>query len=251
MSGRDAKAGRDPLIGSERQPVTFDYHLQFEDGVARDFHIRLDPVTLALQSPEAASLPEWTALGFCRCPNCTLDASMHSHCPVAASMVDVVEGFKDCLSYRTVDVTVTTAQRQYFLRTSLQNALSSMTGIYMTTSGCPVMDRMRPMVESHLPFASQEETTYRTVTMYLFAQFAMARRNQPADWTLHRLMTYLREVGRVNTAFCERLNQVPQKGDANVNALAILDSLASLTGISIEGGRLDHWEALLLRYWGR
>ena len=249
MSESLAKATPRQPSGGKRPPIIFDYHLKFDDGGTKDFRIRLDPVTLQLLAPQTASHPAWTAIGFARCPNCTLDASTHPHCPVAVAMVDVVDGFKDSLSYHSVDVTVTTAQRQYSLRTSLQSALSSITGIYMTTAGCPIMDRMRPMVESHLPFASQEETIYRTVSMYLFAQFALARNNQQPDWTLDRLMAYLVEVGVVNTAFCGRLNQVPHLGDANVNALAILDSLASLTAITIEGGRLEKWEALMLRHW--
>jgi hypothetical protein len=195
-------------------------------------------------------LPDWAALDFHRCPNCSLDSSKHAHCPVAVSMVELVDCFKDCVSHDAVEVTVRTAQRGYFMRTSVQNALSSITGIYMTTAGCPIMDRLRPMVETHLPFATQEETTYRTVSMYLFAQFALERHQKDADWGMSRLMEFLREVGKVNVAFCERLKAIPHNGDAHVNALTILDSLASLTSIRIEGGQLEHWESLLLRQWG-
>jgi hypothetical protein len=250
MSRRSLRSANGDLQAEEMTPVEFDYRLKFDDGTERTFLIQLDPQTLAILRPEPGPLPEWTDLQFCQCSNCTLDPAVHPQCPVAASMVDLVDCFKDCVSHEAVEVTVQTAQRGYFLRTSVQNALSSITGIYMTTAGCPIMDRLRPMVETHLPFATQEETTYRTVSMYLFAQFALERHEQKADWGMSRLMEFLREVGKVNMAFCERLNSIPHRGDAHVNALTILDSLASLTSIRIEGGRLEHWETLLLRQWG-
>jgi hypothetical protein len=237
-------------LAVEGNTITFDYHMRFQDGTEASFLIRLDPETLGIIHPEVFSPPEWTKLDFCRCPQCALDPAEHDRCPVAVSMAGLVDRFKDALSYRQVHVTVRTANRDYSNATTLQNALSSIAGILMTTSGCPILDRMRPMVATHLPFATPEETTYRTVSMYMFAQFTLNRYNLVPDWTLGHLIAYLKEVGEVNVAFCERLKAVPHKGDANVNALAILNSLASLTGITIEDMRLNRWETLFLRHWG-
>jgi hypothetical protein len=225
------------------------YDLRFGDREGRSFLVRLDPDSLENADPIPADAPEWTRLDFHRCPVCPLDAAKQERCPVAVRMVDLVDYFKDFVSHVEVDATVRCPDREYFRRTTVQHALSSLAGVYMVTSGCPVLDRMRPMVETHMPFATRQETMYRTITMYLFAQSTLLRHGFAADWTLGGLMTYLYEVGEVNNAFCERLAGVPQKGDATLNALAILDSLAALTGISIGGGRLAHWDVMFLRHW--
>ncbi len=61
-------------------------------------------------------------------------------------------------------------------------------GIYMVTSGCPVMGKLKPMVKFHLPFASGEETSYRMVTMYLLAQFFKYKNGKEPDWDLKNLV---------------------------------------------------------------
>jgi hypothetical protein len=230
-------------------PLPFTYRLRFEDGSERVFRVLLDRQTLALRTWPERDPPEWTALDFHRCPGCRLDDATHAHCPVAVALSDVVEAFKDSVSWIPVDVTVECEQRTYQRRTTLQSALSALTGILMPTAGCPVLDRMRPMVETHLPFANQPETTYRFISMFLFAQFSRRRSGEHPDWTLEGLKAYLREVALVNTSFSERLNRIPHKGDANVNAVAILDSLAALTGIRIENGDLSHWVRLFMQHW--
>ena len=54
--------------------------------------------------------------------------------------------------------------------TSAQQAMSSVLGLIMATSGCPWTDRLRPMARFHLPFASEAETLYRSVGMFLLAR---------------------------------------------------------------------------------
>ena len=57
---------------------------------------------------------------------------------------------------------------QFFL---VQMGVSSLLGVIMTTSGCPIMAQLKPMVRFHLPFASLEETIFRMVSMHLVAQY--------------------------------------------------------------------------------
>lgn len=71
-------------------------------------------------------------------------------CPIAARVVDLVESFRDSVSYEEVTVTVETAERSFRSRTSLQKGLSGILGIYMVSSGCPVVNKLRPMVATHL-----------------------------------------------------------------------------------------------------
>ncbi len=54
--------------------------------------------------------------------------------------------------------------------TTAQQAMSSVLGLIMATAGCPWTDRLRPMARFHLPFASEAETVYRSVCMFLLAR---------------------------------------------------------------------------------
>lgn len=60
-----------------------------------------------------------------------------------------------------------TEERTYSKDTLLQQGLASLLGIVMTTSGCPVLEPLKPMVRFHLPFATLTETVYRMVSMCL------------------------------------------------------------------------------------
>ncbi|NOZ00884.1 MAG: hypothetical protein GXP54_03220 [Deltaproteobacteria bacterium] len=232
--------------------ISFEYLIEFSKDRSHRFRIDLDPDTLELRtSHKGGHLPEWTTLGFGKCRVCPLEETSHTHCPVAVSMVELVDFFKDFVSHWKADVTVSTGDRQYRKRTTVQTLLSSMVGIYMVTSGCPVLDRLRPMVETHLPFSSPQDTVYRTVSMYLFAQYALNKHGLQPDWTLEGLVDFYHDVTEVNSGFCQRLNAIPHEGDANINALAILNSMALITRMSVEEDRLAHWESLFLRHWGR
>ena len=85
-------------------------------------------------------------------------------------MAPAVESLKELVSFDTVGVTVTQAERTVHAETSAQQALSSVLGLIMATSGCPWTDRLRPMARFHLPFASEAETVYRSVCMFLLAR---------------------------------------------------------------------------------
>jgi len=93
----------------------------------------------------------------------------------------------------------------------------------MVTSNCPVMDRLRPNVRFHLPFASEEETIYRAISMYLTAQYFRLRNGEEPDWALKKLAEVYRGVSEVNKGMTERLADASTK-DANVNAVIHLSS---------------------------
>jgi hypothetical protein len=152
------------------------------------------------------------------------------------------------MSYDEVDVRIGTDERSYLKRTNMAEAISSLLGIYMVTSGCPVMDKLRPMVRFHLPLASLEETTFRAIAMYLVAQYFVARRGGKADWELQDLPDIYREVQTVNRSFMERLQQTMGDADANPNALVRLDTFASMIVLSLDMDRLDSLEALFEPY---
>ncbi len=215
-------------------PIRIAYRFEFRDGPSREFALTLDHESLRLLVEPRAHYPEWTALSYKQCPNCPLDEARHPRCPVAANLVDVVETFKDARSYDEVDVAVAVQERRYLKRASVQQALSALIGVLTVTSGCPVLDKLRPMVETHLPFMSPEESTYRMISMYLLAQYLRARTGRQPDWDLGRLVELLEECRRSNAALVGRL-QTLGINDASLNALAMLNTMGEITTLSIEG----------------
>ena len=117
----------------------------------------------------------------------------------------------------------------------------------MVTSGCPVLDMLRPMVRFHLPFATPTETTYRAVAMYLMAQFFLHRNGQKPDWELDDLVRVYGEVQAVNQGFSQRLREISSE-DASSNALNILDCFASFIVLSIDEDMLSNFESLFTAY---
>jgi len=161
------------------------------------------------------------------------------------NLAAVVETFKDAVSFESTTVKVETAERVYEKRTTLQKGLSSIIGIYMVTSDCPVMDPLRPMVRFHLPFASVDETIYRAVAMYLVAQYFRMRNGKTPDWELARLADIYRDVATVNAGMIDRLRHASTE-DASVNALAILSTQGGMVPVYVED-RLADMEHLFRR----
>jgi hypothetical protein len=117
----------------------------------------------------------------------------------------------------------------------------------MVTSGCPIMDKLRPMVRFHLPFSNAAETTYRVISMYLMAQYFRNRKGVEADWKLGGLVKLYEDIHLVNTHFLERLNQI-ETLDASANALIILDCFANQIQMSIGENDLGEFETLFTPY---
>ena len=200
--------------------LRFAYTFRLPDGTQRRFDVRLDADSLMALPTDDAPTAAWTKLAYFQCANCPLGDDVE-RCPVAVNLAAVVETFKDAVSFESTTVTVETAERVYEKTTTLQKGLSSIIGIYMVTSNCPVMDRLRPMVRFHLPFASVDETIYRAVAMYLVAQYFRMRSGRRPDWQLEHLADIYAEVAKVNAGMMERLRHATTE-DANVNALTIL-----------------------------
>jgi hypothetical protein len=213
--------------------IVIEYKYTFKSGVLKKFTMALDKATLALQLAKRPDPPLWTLLGHKKCENCTLVEKDKLYCPVALNFADIAEQFKDIVSHEKVDVVVTTEERVYSKETTIQQGLSPLVGIIMTTSGCPIMDHLKPMVRFHLPFASLEETIFRMASMYLMAQYFQKQDNGTPPWTLEGLTKVYVEVGIVNRDFALRLRDAAKK-DANVNALVNLDCFAQMVPLAAD-----------------
>lgn len=209
------------------------YTFTFDNDDIKRFAITLDKKDLTFASDREDEPALWAKLGLNQCKLCTIKADKKTYCPVAANLSDVVEEFKDVLSYENVHVTVTTKERTYSKKTSIQEGLSSLIGIIMVTSGCSVMEKLKPMVRYHLPFASLEETVFRMVSMYLLSQYFKKMDGHLADWDMEGLKKIYEAVGSVNRDFAERLSVAANK-DANVNALVNLDCFATAIPMTAE-----------------
>ena len=210
----------------------FSYTFQFTNGTKQGFEVRLDAKTLQLLPPRDGPKPAWTKLKYFQCENCPLGDDVE-YCPVAVNFAALVETFKDSISFEDTTVRVRTAERTYEKQVPLQKGLSSIIGIYMVTSNCPVLDMLRPNVRFHLPFASMNETIYRAVSMYLMAQYFSMRKGKEPDWELKRLGEMYQAVEQVNRGMSERLRQASTE-DANANAVIILSTQGGMVSTYME-----------------
>jgi len=227
------------------ETIRFLYKFQFPDGTDKDFEVCLNAETLELVTKKDAPKPAWTKLKYFQCENCPL-ADDVEYCPVAVNLATLVESFKDSSSFEITSVRVQTAERTYEKQVPLQKGLSSIIGIYMVTSNCPVMDSLRPMVRFHMPFASMDETVYRTVSMYLTAQFLRMRRGETPDWELKNLVEIYNTVAPVNRGMTKRLRHASNE-DANVNAVIILATHGTMVPNYIESN-LAELERIFTKY---
>jgi len=232
---------------TEEITLTYHYTFLFPDGRKKEFRVGLDPQTLSLKRHSNQTPPRWARLENHKCSVCPFDEKTHPYCPVAVSLEELIDFFKDSISYEEVDVIIETPARTYTKKTSLQKGVSSLLGIYMVTTGCTVMERLKPMVRFHLPFATPEETIYRVVSMYLLSQYFKYRKGMKPDWHMQHLVKIYNDIKVVNQAFFGRLNAL-QLQDASLNALAILHNFANYVTFSIDENMLHKIELLFDAY---
>ncbi|MCP4648524.1 MAG: hypothetical protein GY853_00400 [PVC group bacterium] len=229
-------------------PKTTDlrYSFTFADGTKKEFVVKLDNETMHLVHDQEQLTPDWARLEGFSCPHCTLDES-HEYCPVAVNILELVDFFKDAVSCDEIDLLIETENRSYLKHTSMQVGVSSLLGIYMATSGCPVFETLKPMVRYHLPFARPEETMYRTITMYLLAQYFLQRQGKESDWELKKLPKVFTDIFKANQNICANLRKVI-KEDAVLNALVKLSSAIEFTAFKLDMNILSEIEHYFSAY---
>ena len=235
---------------NDNQAPTFHYRFKLSNGTVRDFEIRLDPKTNnVVARPPDEPLPEWTRLSYHQCSNCPLKESESPRCPVAVNLVDVMEAFNDCLSYDVAEVEIFAAvQMQKWGKTvTLAEGIRSIMGLYMAASACPILDRLKPLARTHLPFATWDESAFRVLGTYLLAQHFIAVKGGQPDWEMRHLVAFYQQVKLVNRAFIQRLRAFC-KQDAPLNAIAELDNLADMTSLLIREESLDSLQQSLTNY---
>ncbi len=219
------------------RPIRYVYKFKFDDGAEKVFDILLDEETLELLGSDSEPKPAWTKLKYSQCENCPLPDSVE-YCPVAVNLSKLVDSFFASASYEAALVTVESPQRTYVKKTTLQKGLSAIIGIYMSTSNCPIMDKLRPMTRFHLPFANSIETFFRSISSYLTAQFLLMTKGNEPDWEMKGLREIYKSVNIVNKGMSQRLLNAT-KTDANVNAVVILHSFGDGISYVLDSGLVD------------
>jgi hypothetical protein len=217
----------------KRSAFTYNYNFQFEDGSTIEYPIALDPETLSLIPDEfSRELFDWTRLEHHQCSNCPLTPDSHPHCPIAVNIMELVETFKSVFSYHDCTVICKTAERSYLKETSVMEGLSAIFGVIMATSDCPRMEFLKPMARFHLPFSTIEETTVRTVSMFLLAHYFKHKDEPNIKMDFKALEEHYAQVEQVNAGMLKRINSVGSE-DADKNAIITLHSLSQFLSMEI------------------
>ena len=213
-----------------------EYTFTLNDGSIQKFKVDLDR---QFDPKENTKLhPYWVTLDFNQCTNCPLKLVKSPFCPVAIDIEDIAVKFRKVLSSDKVLVEVESKERKYSKHCDVQTGLRSLLGLVMATSACPILSNLRPLAYYHLPFASQEETLFRTVSAYLLRQYLLFREGKIEALDLKGLDQLYKDLLVVNRSFKTRMEAISVK-DANMNALVSLFSLSMGVAYSLEDDLKD------------
>lgn len=222
--------------------ISYLYRIEYDDGTVQTFDIRLDARTLD-NTLAYGPPPDWARRGVFGCTNPSCPLKPDAMCPFARTVHYLLTLFNNVRSTQMAEVSVRTQHRTTTKRVALQAVVGSLAGILMSTCGCPVLARFKPMVRFHLPFASLEETEYRAFTLYALAQLLRGRRHLVRDDGLDGLRRFYDEVQAINRLAACKISAL-QKMDATINGLIILDTFASSVTFSLDEDNLDHMETI-------
>lgn len=218
---------------SDSSRWSFLYQMVFADGNTLEFPIYLDKASNNFIPRSETEIPGWAALDYQQCSNCPLSKTDVPTCPVAVNLVPLLELCGSLASYDRVHLNLVTAERTVTGDTSLQRVLSSILGLIIATSPCPHTEYLKPMARFHLPLASEDETVYRTTSMYLLAQYFLYKDGKEYSLELDKLKQIYNELKIINRALARRLKAASSE-DAAVNAIILLDLLSQSVTWSIE-----------------
>lgn len=208
------------------------YAFRFENGKTEHFDIPLDSQTLILLWPREENLPAWTKLEYRQCLCCTLTKENELYCPVAENLSRVVFRFKRILSYEKCTVRCQTNERTYVKKTSVMEGLSSIMGVVMATSRCPIMELFRPMARFHLPFSTPEETLVRSTSFYMLRQYFEFKSHHHADLDLRKLKAHCEKLQVLNEGLLARIKALREE-DTDKNALLVFHSMSQILSMEI------------------
>ncbi len=208
----------------------------------KEFSVYLRKSDLSIINQPGEELEtDWALLENFACPHCPLDKSTHKYCPVAQNLYKVIKEFGSFNSYEMADVEVETVSRKFQKQTALQSGISSLIGILMPSSGCPVLGKLKPMLYTHLPFASLDETQTRVFSLYLLSQYIRFKKGFEPDWEMNKLIDIYDQISILNKNVSRQIVQLEEK-DAGINGLIILNNFAEYVTFTINEKLVDEIE---------
>jgi len=204
---------------------TITYEFTLTDNSLEIFNLNFDAETVELIIDHQVPPPPWTDLEHNQCPHCPLTSETHPHCPVALNLNTAISRFDHLMSFDRVLVNVINTERQVAHHTSAQEGISSLMGLLIAGSSCPLTHFFKPMARFHLPFANKEETLWRAAATFLLARYFTEGGLRPSDVNLDGLITIYDDVARLNDYMVERVRSATSR-DSAVNALVHLDVFA-------------------------
>lgn len=216
----------------DHDPYKIVYKFSLNNGQKKFFNILLNPETISIIQHQSEPLPDWAKLEYHQCECCPLETLGNPYCPVAVNISNIVEEFKDSVSYDECLVTCSTPERTYLKKTSIMEGISSILGIIMATSNCPIMDLFKPMARFHLPFSTSDETTVRSASMFLLRQYLEYGNDNADNINLNKLEQHYNKVNKVNVGIFKRISSLGSK-DADKNAIIMLHSLSQIFSLEI------------------
>ncbi len=211
----------------------FKYHIRLEDGQSTRFNITLDLNTLTMMPTLPEPYPSWTRLDYNQCECCPISPKKTKYCPIAVNITELVDRFKDILSHKNCLVVCETMDRTYSKKTSAMEGLTSVFGIVMATSNCPVMDFLKPMARFHLPFSSVEETTARSTSFFLLGQYFEYKKGRVDSFDFDKLEKRYARVQLVNEGLLSRIRSLGNQ-DADKNAIITLHSISQFLSMEMD-----------------
>lgn len=207
----------------------YTYHFKDKDDGDLTYEVAVDGETFQLIEDADEGLPSWTDLKYQQCEHCPLKADEHPSCPVAKNVHKLISTFESTKSIEVCEVLVEVPERVYSKHTDIQTGLGSLFGLIMASSACPSLEFLRPMARFHLPFATMKETIFRSmgnilIKFYLDGDISKQEVNAT-------LMAKYAEVNNVNNFLIKRIEHLinrKEAGDADQNAIVVLDTLAVL-----------------------
>ncbi|HAH08244.1 MAG TPA: hypothetical protein DCM05_17250 [Elusimicrobia bacterium] len=227
--------------------MEFKYRFTFPDKSEHVVDIVLEDDTLSLQLKPRKDPPEWTKLGYHQCEGCLLKEKEHPHCPAALVLLEMVLRFKDCNASQLVDIEIHTERHTYCRRGPLSLGMSSLVAVCLPACGCPVLDKIRPMVFTHLPFASLQQNLHRQLANYMLAQYFRSRRGLEPDWEMKGMVALSEDIHTVNRNLCQRISSACPK-DATVNSVVHLDCFAGNASLALKRKGLAQIERCFAAY---
>jgi len=207
------------------------YRFTLENGAIHQFQV--DRNRSYTRVEDTAENAPWTKLDFNQCQNCPLSPNSCRHCPAAVDMQQIASQFAAIQSYTKARIEVVTPERTYVKDSDVQTGLRSLLGLVMATSGCPILSQFRGLAQSHVPFATMEETLFRTVGAYLLKQYFVYKSGGRPDLEMRGLENFYQEIQSVNQCLNTRLVSASEN-DANLNAIVSLTYVSMGVSYSLE-----------------